>query len=85
MLTKEDIDEITFSKFLQLKDAPDPDLLVRTGGEKRISNFLLWNIAYSELYFCDCLWPDFNKNEFERALEFYASRKRRFGVSTKSC
>ena len=85
MLTKEDIDEITFSKFLQLKDAPDPDLLVRTGGEKRISNFLLWNIAYSELYFCDCLWPDFDKNEFERALEFFASRKRRFGVSTKSC
>ena len=59
--------------------APDPDLLIRTGGEQRISNFLLWQMAYTELYFCDTLWPDFGKEGFEAALEWYAQRQRRFG------
>ena len=58
---------------------PLPDLLIRTGGERRISNFLLWQIAYSELYFCDTLWPDFDEHEFERALAWYHGRERRFG------
>ena len=75
------IDENTLSSHLQLGDIPDPDLLIRTGGEKRISNFLLWNIAYTELFFCDCLWPEFNKKEFFNALNFYSKRKRRFGSS----
>ena len=58
---------------------PHPDLLIRTGGERRISNFLLWQLAYTELYFCDTLWPDFNEDELERALHWYAQRERRFG------
>ena len=80
-LDESKIDENTFSSHLQLGDIPDPDLLIRTGGEKRISNFLLWNIAYTELFFCDCLWPEFNKKEFFNALNFYSKRKRRFGSS----
>jgi undecaprenyl diphosphate synthase len=75
------VDENTLSSHLQLGSAPDPDLLIRTGGEKRISNFLLWNIAYTELFFCDCLWPEFNEKEFSKALDFYSKRKRRFGSS----
>eukprot|EP00456_Euglypha_rotunda_P044438 TRINITY_DN35048_c0_g1_i7.p1 TRINITY_DN35048_c0_g1~~TRINITY_DN35048_c0_g1_i7.p1 ORF type:complete len:121 (+),score=25.59 TRINITY_DN35048_c0_g1_i7:83-445(+) len=58
---------------------PPPDLLVRTGGEQRISNFMLWQLAYTELYFCDTLWPDFGDAEFTQALEWFASRDRRFG------
>ncbi|MGQ0696807.1 MAG: polyprenyl diphosphate synthase [Panacagrimonas sp.] len=58
---------------------PHPDLLIRTGGEKRISNFLLWQLAYAELYFCDTLWPDFGDSDFSLALDWYASRERRFG------
>lgn len=58
---------------------PDPDLLIRTGGEQRISNFLLWQMAYTELYFCDTLWPDFDADGFEEALKWYAARQRRFG------
>ncbi len=80
-LDKQEIDENILSSYLQLGDAPDPDLLIRTGGEKRISNFLLWNIAYTELFFCDCLWPEFNEKEFSNALNFYSKRKRRFGSS----
>ena len=64
---------------LQLADVPDPDLLIRTGGEHRISNFLLWNLAYAELWFCDVLWPDFRQREFDQALDFYAQRQRRYG------
>jgi undecaprenyl diphosphate synthase len=64
---------------LQLGDAPDPDLLIRTGGEQRISNFLLWNLAYAELWFTDVLWPDFDKDEFDRALAFFAGKQRRYG------
>ncbi|OUR86060.1 di-trans,poly-cis-decaprenylcistransferase, partial [Cycloclasticus sp. 44_32_T64] len=58
---------------------PDPDLFIRTGGEKRISNFLLWQIAYSELYFTDTLWPDFGKDALDLAIKYFSSRQRRFG------
>jgi undecaprenyl diphosphate synthase len=64
---------------LELADLPDPDLFIRTGGERRISNFLLWNLAYTELYFTELNWPDFDGAAFEAALEFYAQRERRFG------
>lgn len=74
-----DIDEKMISENLYTKDYPDPDLVIRTSGEQRISNFLLWQIAYSELYFCDCYWPDFDENELDKAIDSYASRKRRFG------
>jgi undecaprenyl diphosphate synthase len=70
-----------FSAALQLGDLPDPDLFIRTGGEKRISNFLLWNLAYTELFFCDELWPDFSAEGFEAAIAFYASRERRYGLT----
>lgn len=78
-----DIDEQTVSDSLAMSGTPDPDLLIRTGGEHRISNFLLWNLAYSELYFCDCLWPDFGETEFSAALEYFARRQRRFGKTAK--
>lgn len=68
-----------FRSHLQLGPLPDPDLLIRTGGEHRISNFLLWHLAYTELYFCDTLWPDFDHQDFDRAVAWYASRERRFG------
>jgi undecaprenyl diphosphate synthase len=64
---------------LETRDVPAPDLLIRTGGEKRLSNFLLWQLAYAELYFTDVLWPDFDDAEFERALLWFATRERRFG------
>src|SRR5690349_4080643 len=66
---------------LQLAGLPDPDLFIRTGGEKRISNFLLWNLAYTELYFCDQLWPDFDDEDLAQALDFFATRQRRFGLT----
>ncbi|MEX2365764.1 MAG: undecaprenyl diphosphate synthase family protein, partial [Pseudohongiellaceae bacterium] len=64
---------------LCMRDLPEPDLFIRTGGEQRISNFLVWQLAYTELYFTDVLWPDFDRNELERALASYAGRQRRFG------
>jgi len=73
------IDEETFSQYLDLSCSPDPDLLIRTAGEKRISNFLLWNLAYTELYFTDTLWPDFSRKDFLKALEDFSRRKRKFG------
>jgi len=76
---RNDIDEATFPSFLYTKDIPDPDLLIRTAGEKRISNFLLWQIAYSELYITDTLWPDFTKDDLLLAIEDYRRRKRKFG------
>lgn len=76
----EDITIERFSKYLQLSDLPPPDLCIRTGGEQRLSNFLLWHLAYSELYFTPCLWPDFDENLLEEALTCYASRERRFGL-----
>ena len=80
-LPPEAIDEGIFAAELELGTLPDPDLLVRTGGEKRISNFLLWNLAYAELYFCDCLWPDFGEREFDEALLTFAHRQRRYGYT----
>jgi undecaprenyl diphosphate synthase len=76
---KENIDEKFFSKYLYTKDTPYPDLLIRTGGEKRISNFLLFQIAYTELYFTKTLWPDFKKKDFLKAICEYQNRKRKFG------
>lgn len=75
----EDIDETLFAKNLYLKGAPDPDLIIRTGGEFRLSNYLLWQAAYSEFYVTNTLWPDFTKEEFLKAVEFYQTRERRFG------
>lgn len=69
----------SFSSYLDTWGIPDPDLMIRTSGEKRISNFLLWQLAYTEFYFTDTLWPDFNKEELRKAIEYYASRKRKFG------
>ena len=74
-----DIDEDMISKHLTTNFMPDPDLLIRTGGELRISNFLLWQIAYSEMYFCDTYWPDFDEAELHKAIASYQSRQRRFG------
>jgi len=76
----EDITEKTFTEFLYTKDMPDPDLVLRTSGEERISNFLLWQLAYSELYFSDVYWPGFRKIDFLRAVRSYQLRKRRFGT-----
>lgn len=73
------IDEHTLAPFLCLSDLPAPDLLIRTGGEHRVSNFLLWQIAYAELYFTDTLWPDFDQAALLQAIEDYAGRERRFG------
>jgi undecaprenyl diphosphate synthase len=73
------IDEEQFARYLSLSDLPEPDLFIRTGGEHRISNFLLWQLAYTELYFTDTLWPDFNKARFAEAMRDYAGRQRRFG------
>ena len=78
-LKPEEINSEIFEKFICLNDIPYPDLLIRTGGESRISNFLNWQLAYSELYFTDCLWPDFDAGELERAVAWYAGRQRRFG------
>lgn len=75
----DEISETLFSKYLSLADLPAVDLFIRTGGEHRISNFLLWQCAYSELYFTDVLWPDFNGDELMQALQWFSSRQRRFG------
>jgi undecaprenyl diphosphate synthase len=76
-----EINEAHLAGALELGDVPDPDLFIRTGGERRISNFLLWNLAYTELYFSDGLWPDFTVADFEVALAFFAQRERRFGLT----
>lgn len=75
------IEESTLGATMALADLPDPDLLIRTGGEQRISNFLLWNLAYTELYFCDALWPDFADAELEAAIAHFRRRQRRFGLT----
>jgi undecaprenyl diphosphate synthase len=77
--TLDSLDEQRFARELSLGDVPDPDLFIRTGGDHRISNFLLWNLAYTELHFCDTLWPDFDVPHLEDALRAFASRERRFG------
>lgn len=79
----EKVDATTFSKFLCTAPFPDPELLIRTSGEHRISNFLLWQIAYSELYFTDILWPDFNEEEFFKAIIDFQGRERRFGKTSE--
>ncbi len=76
-----DIDEARFAALLQLADVPETDLMIRTGGEQRISNFLLWHVAYAELYFSAVLWPEFAVTELEAAFTFFASRERRFGLT----
>jgi len=78
-LESQDINEDYFTTQLCLADLPEPDLFIRTSGEKRISNFLLWQLAYTELYFTNTLWPDFDQDAFIQALDFFASRQRRFG------
>lgn len=75
------IDENSFSQYLYTKDIPDPDLVIRTSGEKRISNYLLWQIAYSEFYFSDTFWPDFSEKELKEIMDDYSKRERRYGKS----
>ena len=75
----EEISPELISKHLCMTDLPEPDLFIRTGGEQRISNFLIWQLAYTELYFTHILWPDFDREEFYRAIESFAARQRRFG------
>lgn len=78
-LSDTDITEENFSKYLDTKDIPDPDLMIRTSGEQRLSNYLLWQLAYSEFYFTPVPWPDFDKAELEKAIEAYNQRDRRYG------
>lgn len=81
-LSPEEITETTVDNFINLSQQPEVDLVIRTGGEHRISNFLLWQIAYAELYFTDILWPDFDETVFEGAINAFAKRERRFGGTT---
>lgn len=78
-LSEDDISQETISSLLYTKDIPDPDILIRTSGEQRISNYLLWQIAYTELFFTDTLWPDFSKNELDEIIKKYSNRERRYG------
>ena len=82
-LRAEDVNEPFVSTLMTTADMPDPDLLIRTSGEYRISNFLLWQLAYSELYFTDCLWPEFTEEEFYKAIADYQKRERRFGKTSE--
>ena len=80
----EDISEEMFSDALMTADTPDPDLIIRTSGECRLSNFLLWQASYAEFYFPEVLWPDFNEQEFDKAMEAFARRERRYGLVTET-
>ena len=82
-LSPNDMDETLFATYLDTKDLPDPDLMIRTSKEERISNFLLWQLAYSEFYFTEKLWPEFSKEDLLEAIKIYANRERRFGGSKK--
>jgi len=82
-LNPEDIDEQTISSSLTTTDIPDPELMIRTSGEKRISNFLLWQLAYTELYFTEKLWPDFGKEDFYKAVADFQKRERRYGKTSE--
>ena len=82
-LSVQEIDESLVGRFMCMADLPSPDLFIRTGGEMRISNFLLWQLAYTELYFEDCLWPDFDVQRFLKVLDWYAGRERRFGRTSE--
>ena len=81
-LEVQDINEELCGSFIALSDLPPPDLFIRTGGERRISNFLLWQLAYTELYFTDCLWPDFGPDQLTTALDWFAGRERRYGQTS---
>lgn len=83
VMKAEDITEGSVQAHLALGDLSEPDLFIRTGGERRISNYLLWQLAYTELYFMDCLWPDFGEEHLEIALDWYATRQRRFGRTSE--
>ena len=83
-LDPETIDETTFGNALQLAGQPEPDLFIRTGGERRLSNYLLWNLAYTELHFSDTLWPDFSEADLDAALDDFRQRERRFGGLAES-
>jgi undecaprenyl diphosphate synthase len=80
-LDPEDLDEKSFAAYLYAPDVPDPDLMIRTGGEQRVSNFLLWQIAYAELHLSEKMWPAFRRADFESALVDYQHRERRFGLT----
>ncbi|MFO0687224.1 MAG: isoprenyl transferase [Myxococcota bacterium] len=82
-LDPESLDEKGFAAYLYAPDLPDPDLLIRTGGEQRVSNFLLWQIAYAELHLCDRMWPDFRRPDLEAAIADYQRRERRFGLTSE--
>lgn len=82
-ITADDVTEDMFADEMNLDKLTDPDLLIRTGGESRISNFLIWHLAYTELYFSEVLWPDFNTQELEKSLEWFSTRQRRFGKTSK--
>jgi undecaprenyl diphosphate synthase len=82
-LSVDKIDENTLSTYLNTKQFPDPELMIRTSGEQRISNFLLWQLAYSELYFTETLWPDFREDDFFKAIISYQQRERRFGKTSE--
>jgi undecaprenyl diphosphate synthase len=82
ILSPEEINEDFFSKYLWTSNLPDPDLLIRTSGEMRISNFFLWQLAYTEIYVTPTFWPDFNKQELIQALLSYQERERRFGLTS---
>ena len=79
VVSADSVDEARLAEYMSLSDVPDPDLFIRTGGEQRISNFLIWQTAYSELYFTDTLWPDFSDDEFHAAIDWFKGRQRRFG------
>ena len=83
-LRVDQVTEQTISSHLYTKGLPDPDLLIRTSGEKRISNFLLWQLSYAEFYFTEVCWPDFTKDQFKKAISDYQSRDRRFGSLQKT-
>lgn len=82
-ITADDVDDKVISDHLDTAFIPDPDLLIRTGGEWRISNFLLWQLAYTEIYFTDTLWPDFNEEALDAAIAWYSTRERRFGMTSE--
>ena len=82
-LRSDEINESIVSSYLTTGDLPDPELMIRTSGEKRVSNFMLWQIAYSELYFTDVLWPDFRKEDFYKAIIEFQNRERRFGKTSE--
>jgi undecaprenyl diphosphate synthase len=83
IMSQDEINEVNFEKYLTTSGIPDPELMIRTSGELRISNFLLWQLAYTELYFTDILWPDFSKNDFYKAIIDFQKRERRFGKTSE--